>query len=158
MCRDAKLNGMRLPWSIALPASYGLSAFYFFYFAYVAALVAYFPLYLQWRGLQPSEIALVLALPQLARVFAPAAWGWLADRTGGGRTIVLFSCVVITASVAALPLASGLAAIAVLVAVMSVLSAGALPLVESITFASLAGKTGRYGPIRLWGSVGFILV
>ena len=35
--------------------------------------------------------------------------------------------------------------------------APALPLVEAITMASLAGSAGRYGPIRLWGSVGFIL-
>ena len=42
--------------------------------------------------------------------------------------------------------------IAVLIALMSLLSAGALPIVEAITLASLAGQSGRYGPIRLWGS------
>jgi PPP family 3-phenylpropionic acid transporter len=39
---------------------------------------------------------------------------------------------------------------------MSLASAGALPLVEAITLGALAGEAGRYGPIRLWGSVGFI--
>jgi PPP family 3-phenylpropionic acid transporter len=39
---------------------------------------------------------------------------------------------------------------------MSFLSAGALPLVEALTLASLEGRLGAYGPIRLWGSVGFI--
>ena len=48
--------------------------------------------------------------------------------------------------------------IAVLIALMSLLSAGALPIVEAITLASLAGQSGRYGPIRLWGSIGFIAV
>ena len=59
-----------------------LGAFYFAFFAYSAAYVAYFPLYLAGRGLDAGAIALVLALPQLARIFAPAAWGWVADRTG----------------------------------------------------------------------------
>jgi MFS family permease len=33
----------------------------------------------------------------------------------------------------------------------------ALPLVETLTFAHLEGQAGRYGNIRVWGSVGFIL-
>lgn len=132
-----------------------LSAFYFTFFAYGGAYVAYFPLYLANRGLSAVEIAWVLALPPLARTFAPAAWGWLADRTGAHRAIVVFSCAVTAAAFAFLPFTPH---IALLIALMSVLSAGALPLVEAITLGSLAGQPGRYGPIRLWGSVGFIAV
>jgi MFS transporter, PPP family, 3-phenylpropionic acid transporter len=33
----------------------------------------------------------------------------------------------------------------------------ALPLVETLTFAHLDGQASRYGNIRVWGSVGFIL-
>jgi len=50
--------------------------------------------------LQPGEIAWVLALPQLARSFAPAAWGWLADRSGAQRGIVAFSCAAMAAGFA----------------------------------------------------------
>jgi PPP family 3-phenylpropionic acid transporter len=48
--------------------------------------------------------------------------------------------------------------IALLIGITGIFSAGALPLVEAMTFASLAGSAGRYGPIRLWGSVGFIAI
>jgi PPP family 3-phenylpropionic acid transporter len=133
--------------------AFRLSAFYFLFFVYAGAYVAYFPLYLAGRGLSAAELAWVLALPALARAFAPAAWGWLADRYGAHRAIVVFSCAVTAAAFALLPFTSH---IALLVALMSVLSAGALPLVEAITLGSLAGQHGRYGPIRLWGSVGFI--
>jgi len=133
-----------------------LSAFYFAHFAHGGIFIAYFPLYLAWRGLGAVEIAWVLALPQLARIVAPAAWGWLADRTGAQRPVVVFCCAAAVAGFALLPFASGLAAIAWLVAATSLLSAGALPLVEAITLGSLAGQPGRYGPIRVWGSVGFI--
>ena len=135
--------------------AFRLSAFYFTFFAYAGAYVAYFPLYLADRGLSAPEIAGVLALPAIARIFAPAAWGWLADASGAHRGIVAFSCAITAAAFAALPFTSHIAWV---IAAMSVLSVGALPLIEAITLASLAGESGRYGPIRLWGSIGFIAV
>jgi PPP family 3-phenylpropionic acid transporter len=142
--------------AFSLPARLG--SFYFAYFAYVAAFVAYLPLYLASRGLDAGEIAFVLALPQLARIFAPSAWGWLADRTGARRGIVAFSCAVIAVCFLSLPWMEGMAGLAWSIALMSLLSAGALPLVEAISLASFAASPGRYGPVRLWGSVGFIAV
>jgi PPP family 3-phenylpropionic acid transporter len=141
----------------SLPLSARLASFYFAFFAYSAAYVAYFPLYLAARGLGAGEIALILALPQIARVFAPTAWGWLADRCGAQRGIVLLSCASMLACFAALPWTGGAQSIAVLIALTGIFSAGALPLVEAITLAAPGGPA-RYGPIRLWGSVGFMAV
>lgn len=135
--------------------AFRLSAFYFTFFAYAGAYVAYFPLYLAERGLSGAHIAWVLAIAPVTRIFAPQAWGWVADHSGAHRAIVVFSCAVTAAAFAALPFASH---IALVIGLMSVLSAGALPIVEAITLGSLAGQAGRYGPIRLWGSVGFIAV
>ena len=136
-----------------MPLPYRLGAYYFAFFVHAAVFVAYFPLYLAQRGLDPVEIAWVLAMPPLARTFAPAFWGWLADRAGAHRAIVVMSCTVSALGFAALPFVQQ---IALLILLMSVLAAGALPLVEAITLGSLAGQAGRYGPIRMWGSIGFI--
>jgi PPP family 3-phenylpropionic acid transporter len=133
-----------------------LGAFYFAFFAYSAAYVAYFPLYLAGRGLDAGQIAFVLALPQLARIVAPAAWGWLADRTGARGGIVVASCASMAACFALLPFVDP-SWIATLIALTGILSAGALPLVEAIALG-IPGGPARYGPIRLWGSVGFIAV
>lgn len=146
---------LSLPASIPLAAR--LASFYFAFFAYAAAYVAYFPLYLSGRDLGAAEIAFVLALPAAARIFAPAAWGWIADRTGARRGIVVFSCAAMLACFAALPLVGGMAPIALLVALTGVFSAGALPLVEAAAVA-MPGGPARYGPVRLWGSVGFVAV
>lgn len=148
---------MPLSFKDSLPLSVRLAFFYFAFFLYAGAYVAYFPPYLAARGLGPGEIAWVLALPHFARIFAPAAWGWLADRAGAHRGIVVFSCVANAACFALLPWAGSFAAIAVLVGTTSLLSAAALPLVESIALRALAARPGRYGPVRLWGSVSFIL-
>lgn len=139
-----------------MPLSLRLSAFYFAHFVHGGGLLAYFPLYLAWRGLGAVEIAWILALPQLARTFAPAAWGWLADRRGAQRGVVVLACLASAAAYAALPFVDGFAAIALVIGASSVISAGGLPLVEAITLNALAGRPGRYGPIRLWGSVGFV--
>ena len=133
-----------------------LSAYFCAYFLYAGALVPYFSLFLAARGYGAGEIAVVLAMPQLARVAAPALWGWLADRSGAARGIVVFSAAVLVAGFALMHLVDGYAGVVALMLVMSLLSAGALPLVEALTLGSLGARIERYGPIRLWGSVGFV--
>src|SRR5260221_6375360 len=156
MAADAKLDRMPRRFMRPLPLAPRLAAFYFAYFAYAGVGLAFRPLYFSSRGLSPGEIAFLAALPYIARTFAPAAWGWLADATGARRGIVIFSCAASAAAFAFIPQAEGAAGIAWTIGAMSLLSAAAVPLVEAITLASLAGQPGRYGPIRVWGSIGFI--
>ena len=139
-----------------MPPSVRLSAYFCAYFLYAGALVPYFALYLAARGFGAGAIAVVLAMPQLARVAAPAFWGWFADRSGAARAIVVFSAAVVLAGFALLHAVDGYAGVVAIMLVMSLLSAGALPLVEALTLGSLGARTERYGPIRLWGSVGFV--
>ena len=134
-----------------------LAAFYFAFFLYVGLMVAYLPAYLAARGLGVGAIAGVLALPQIVRMFAPALWGWVADRTGAQRLIVFVGCAANAACFFLIPLVSGAVGIALLIGGAILVSAAALPLVEAITLGTLAGHSGRYGPIRVWGSIGFIV-
>jgi len=143
------------------PAS-RLAGFYFAYFCYLGTFVAYFSLWLAGRGHSPAEIAAVLAVPQFVRIVAPAAWGWIADLwgerfPGGRRGIVAVSSVLAAASLGALGFADRIAAVFACVALMALFSAGVLPLVEATTLAALGGRTEGYGPVRLWGSLGFIV-
>jgi PPP family 3-phenylpropionic acid transporter len=139
-----------------------LAAYYFAFFAHAGAYVSYFALYLSGRGMTAGEIAFAVAMPQLARIAAPGLWGWLADAWGacyGGarRAIIVFSVFAMLAGFVALPFVDDARGIALLLLAMSLMSAGASPLVEAITFSAIEGRPGQYGPIRLWGSIGFIL-
>jgi PPP family 3-phenylpropionic acid transporter len=139
-----------------------LAAYYFAFFAHAGAYVSYFSLYLAARGLTAGEIAFCVAMPQAARIVAPALWGWLADNwgeryAGARRAIVVFSAFAMLAGFIALPYQERTPAIALTLLLLSFFSAGASPLVEAITFSVLQGRSGDYGPIRLWGSIGFIL-
>jgi len=138
-----------------------LSCFYFAYFAHLGAFVAYFSLWLQARGYSPPEIAAVLAVPAFLRIVAPALWGWLADGAaarlrGGQPALVALLSALAAASLAMLTQASDLHAVFGWVALTSLFTAGVLPLVDAMALAALSAQPGRYGPVRLWGSIGFI--
>jgi PPP family 3-phenylpropionic acid transporter len=134
-----------------------LGAYYFFFFAYIGVFAPYFSLWLAAQGYGAAEIALVLAMPQIARIFAPALWGWVADRTGWRRGIVVFAAVSVFGGFAALYFVRGVTQVASVLLLSSVLAAGAMPLVETTALAVTRARPGSYGPVRLWGSIGFIL-
>lgn len=138
--------------------------FFFALFAQAGAFVSYFSLFLAARGFSATEIALAVAMPQLARIVAPVFWGWLADWLDGTgavvaarRAIVVFAAFSYLGCYLALYLAQGPVAVTLVLLVSGLLIAGAGPLAEAITLSALEGRTERYGPIRLWGSVGFII-
>jgi PPP family 3-phenylpropionic acid transporter len=96
-------------------------------------------------------------LPQVTRIVAPHLWGWLADE--GGRNAGLVRAAVLAGTACWLGLFASTAFLwicAVVLAVGFFLSA-ALPLVEATTLTHLGEHTGRYGAIRLWGSIGYIV-
>jgi PPP family 3-phenylpropionic acid transporter len=134
-----------------------LAAYYFTYFAYAGAMLPYFALYLESLGLGAPQIALVLAMPQVARIVAPAFWGWVADRAQWHRAIVVLSGAALVIGYGALFWIDDAQGIAAVMLVLSVASAGAMPIVEALALSALGAQTGRYGPVRLWGSVSFIL-
>jgi PPP family 3-phenylpropionic acid transporter len=139
-----------------------LAAYYFAFFAHAGAFVAYFALWLAARGLSPAEIAFALAMPQLARIIAPTLWGWLADvwgvrYPGARRAIIVFSAFALAAGLAALYFQHRPASIALTLLLLSLASAGAMPLLEAITLSAVGSASGAYGLVRLWGSVGFIV-
>jgi PPP family 3-phenylpropionic acid transporter len=134
-----------------------LSGYYFFYFAFIGAFAPYFTLYLQSLSFTATDIAILMSLMQVMRVVAPNLWGWLADRLGARMPIVRLSAVVALAGFCLFFLTRSFWGVFVGMALMAFFWSAALPLIESLTFAHLRGDTERYGKIRLWGSVGFIV-
>ena len=134
-----------------------LGAYYFAYFTYAGVLAPYFTLWLVAQGHGAGDIALIMAMPQLARIFAPAAWGWIADRTGWRKGVVVIASLAVFLGFASLTVVRGVAGTAAVMLLLSILSSGSMPVIESATMRATEGRSGRYGLVRLWGSVGFIL-
>lgn len=134
-----------------------LSSFYFLYYAFLGAMMPYWSLYLQAAGLDATAIGIVLAVMAGARIVTPNLWGWLADRKGWHLPVIRFGAVLAAASFALLPLSRTTAAIIIIVLVHSVFWNAILAQFEVITLATLRGAVQRYGRVRLWGSVSFIV-
>jgi PPP family 3-phenylpropionic acid transporter len=134
-----------------------LSAYYFFYFAFLGAYAPYFGLYLKSLAFSAWDIGILMSLMQVMRVIAPNLWGWLADHTGSRMPIVrvaaLLSALGFSGMLVARTFSSAFAAMAVL----SFFWGAALPLVEAVTIGHLGARSGGYGRIRMWGSLGFIV-
>lgn len=133
-----------------------LSAFYFFYFAYLGAFAPFFALYLNSVGMGAVEIGMLMALPQLTRILAPHLWGWLADRSGQRMRVVRWSGALGTLTFLGVFGGDSFALLCTVLFAMTFFWSAALPLVEATTLSRLGDETARYGRIRVWGSVGFI--
>jgi PPP family 3-phenylpropionic acid transporter len=133
-----------------------LSAYYFFYFAFIGAFSPYFTLYLQSLAFSAWDIGVLMSLMQLMRLLAPNLWGWLADRLGAKTPIVRGAALMSLAGFSCFFLAQSFAGFFLGMALLAFFWSAALPLVEALTFTHLGAQANRYGAIRLWGSVGFI--
>lgn len=138
------------------PIYLNLSAFYFFYFAYLGAFAPFFALYLNSVGMDAVEIGMLMALPQLTRILAPHLWGWLADRSGRRIQVVRLSGAAGTLVFMGVFAGESFTLLCSVLFAMMFFWSAALPLVEATTLSHLGDETARYGRIRVWGSVGFI--
>jgi PPP family 3-phenylpropionic acid transporter len=133
-----------------------LSAYYFFYFAFIGAFSPYFGLYLQSLSFSAWDIGLLMSQMQLMRLFGPYLWGAVADRAARRVPIVRLAAAVSLLGFLTFFLASDFSALLVAMALMAFFWSASLPLVETITFDHLRDETARYSRVRVWGSVGFI--
>jgi PPP family 3-phenylpropionic acid transporter len=142
---------------LTIPPHGRLAVWYFWYFAFIGAFLPYFALYLQSIGLSASRIAVLMSLGQLMRLLAPLLWSWLADSGGRRVRIVVASTAAALASYSVVFLTQEFVGLLIGMAVLHFFWSASLPLVEALTLGHLAANPERYGRIRLWGSIGFIL-
>ena len=135
-----------------------LSGFYFFYFAFVGAMAPFWGLYLKSLSFNAIQIGVLMSLLQVMRIFAPNIWGHIADRTGKRTAIVQLAAVCSVLVFAGVFIGSSFWWLFAVMAALSFFWSASLPLVEAMTLSHLGEHTDAYGRIRLWGSIGFILM
>jgi PPP family 3-phenylpropionic acid transporter len=139
-------------------AALALTAFYFASFAAVGIFLPYFNLYLLHRGFTPWQIGVLAAMPPLLKILVPAGFGLMADRTGGGRKLIIAMSAATTLSFACFLLTTTFWSVLAVMVVFAFAWAPVLPLVEAMTLETVDRlKRFDYGRIRLWGSIGFIV-
>jgi len=133
-----------------------LSGFYFFQFAFIGAFAPYWGLYLQSLSFDAFQIGVLMSVLHVMRIFAPNAWGWLADHTGRRMLIVQLAAITGLISYCGVFFGDSFYWLFIIMALMSFFWSASLPLIEATTLSHLGQNTARYGSIRSWGSLGFI--
>jgi PPP family 3-phenylpropionic acid transporter len=116
-----------------------------------------FPVWLSGRGLDPSAIGIVLAAFQATRLVGTPAGTRLADRYGTPKGAIALCCIATVAAMIVLGNVAGFAAILAATILYSLTTAPIMSLVDSYALNGLSARGRAYGPVRLWGSVSFIV-
>ena len=112
---------------------------------------------MQDRGYRPAQIGAIFAILMATKMVAPNVWGWVADHTGARMGIIRLATGLAALMFFCIPFVDGFALMALFMVGYGFFSNASLPQFEAVTFNYLQGHEARYGRIRLWGSVGFIV-
>jgi PPP family 3-phenylpropionic acid transporter len=122
----------------------------------MGAFVPYSALYYQSRGLDLGQIGLVLAIGSLLGIVAAPAWGSVSDRLAGSPLVLLASAATAVAGLALLSAATSFQTVLGANSLMTVGIAGLLPIIDARTLETVASERSGYGPVRAWGSFGWV--
>ena len=131
------------------------------YFAHIGFFNPYLPLWLKELGFGLFAISLLTSVQAATRLFAPYAWGWLSDHTGERVRLLRFSATVALVASVGLWFDLGQWGLLAVLAVMFTNTSSMMSLSEA-AMAHLVSRGGafdakRYGRVRLWGSLGFLV-
>ncbi|MFN7121535.1 MAG: MFS transporter [Hydrogenophaga sp.] len=131
------------------------------YFAHIGFFNPYLPLWLKELGFSLLAISVLTSVQSASRLFAPYLWGSLSDRTGERVRLLRYGATVALLLSLGLWFDFGVVGLFVVLLLMFTHTSGMMPMSEA-ALAHLVSNGGafdakRYGRIRLWGSLGFLV-
>ncbi len=131
------------------------------YFAHIGFFNPYLPLWLKELGLSITLIGLLTAVQAATRVLAPYAWGWLSDHTGERVKLLRFCAGAALLFSIGLWFDLGVWGLGLVLLLMFIHTSAMMPMSEA-ALAQWVSRDGafdtrRYGRVRLWGSLGFLV-
>lgn len=120
-------------------------------------MVPYWGVYLKSLGYSSQDVGIIGAIILATRIIAPNFWGWLADRTQKRLQIIRIGSFAACVCFAGVFVDQTFAWLVLAVSTYTFFWHAVLPQFEVITLTYLAREHHRYGQIRLWGSIGFIV-
>ena len=135
-----------------------LSGFYFFYFASLGVLIPYWSLYLKSLGFNSLTIGGLIAILPATKLIAPYLCGWLADHTRRSMLIIRVTSILALLSFSLVFVSQQLGWLIFVMLLFSFFWNAILPQFEAMTLNHLGNDVHRYSMIRLWGSLGFIVI
>ncbi len=103
-----------------------------------------------------AQIALLMSLMQILRIFGPTLWGWLADHTQKRALVLRLTALLAAIMFCGIFFGSTFAHFFLVMVAVNAFTSAQAPLSEALMLSEMKGDLTHYGRIRLWGSVGFI--
>ncbi|MEI4480539.1 MULTISPECIES: MFS transporter [unclassified Phyllobacterium] len=117
----------------------------------------YFPLWLEYRSLTPTEISIVLSMPLFVRVIAAPLVSMLADRSND-RAHILTLCTILAVAVAAFYFVPfGFVGILAVSLLLSPPWTSQVPVADTIALSGVRRYGADFAKMRVWGSISFLL-
>jgi len=135
-----------------------LSSFYFFYFALIGSWLPFWPLYLEDLGYSPKDIGILAGVMMGTKVFSPSIWGWLASKTSKRTQVIRYGAFFSLFAFSFIWIDQRFYSLLLIIFIFSFFWNAILAQFEVVTLSHLRLRYHRYSQIRVWGSVGFILV
>jgi PPP family 3-phenylpropionic acid transporter len=135
-----------------------LSSSYFFYFAILGLISPYLSVFLDGKGFTSLELGEIFAILTATKIIAPSLWAILADKTGQQLLIIRLGALLALLSFILLFWLDNYWAISICLALFSLFWTAILPQLEVLTLNSVRHSSKIYARVRLWGSLGFIVL
>lgn len=135
-----------------------LGVTYLLYFGQLGVLVPYLGVFLDGRGFSSEQIGELFALITFARILGPNLWASMADRSGKGLRILQIGSFLTFISFSLVFVVDGFWGLTISFALMMMFWTAILPQLEVIALNVTDSDARRYSRVRLWGSVGFIIL
>jgi PPP family 3-phenylpropionic acid transporter len=131
------------------------AAFYFLYFAAIAAAVPFLALYYQSLGFSGGEIGLLFGISPLVTLFASPFWTGLADIGQRHKHVLYVTIVGVVGLMATIPTIRTFGLLFPTIIIFAFFSAPIVSLVDSATLSMLGKRRDLYGRIRILGTIGW---
>lgn len=134
-----------------------IRACYFFFFAILGVMVPYLGVFFENRGFNPQEIGFLLAILMATRIIAPNVWAMVADKTGMRSQLVKWGAAAASVSYLSFFYDGSFTYLAISLSIYTFFWNAILAQLEVITLETLGENTSRYGSIRSFGSLGYLV-
>jgi len=135
-----------------------LSGYYFLFFVTVGIYMPYWSLYLRSINFNAEQIGILSAIVVGTKIFSTYLWGWVVDHTGQRMRVIKFASLFSALIFIAVLFVKDFWALAFIMFLFAIFWSASLPQIEAATLSYLGESSHAYTIIRLWGSVGFIII
>lgn len=118
----------------------------------------YWGKYLASLGYDAQSIGLLIGTVTGTKIIAPYIWGLLSDKTGKRIALIKLACLLAPVLFLGVYVNTSLVWLTVVMLAYSFFWNAVLPLYEAVTMDFVNNNHALYSKIRLWGSVGFIVL